>query len=66
MPLALATTLDDGTPLKAAEPWWAPAAGCWTWTGPNRRSHFLPLERCFVSLPHGGAGYVRVRAARMA
>jgi hypothetical protein len=23
MPLALATTLDDGTPLKAAEPWWA-------------------------------------------
>jgi hypothetical protein len=23
MPLALATTLDDGTPLKAAEPLWA-------------------------------------------
>jgi hypothetical protein len=23
MPLALATTLDDGTPLKAVEPWWA-------------------------------------------
>ena len=22
-PLALATTLDDGTPLKAAEAWWA-------------------------------------------
>jgi hypothetical protein len=23
MPLALVTTLEDGTPLKAAEPWWA-------------------------------------------
>jgi hypothetical protein len=23
MPLALATTLDDGTPVKGAEPWWA-------------------------------------------
>lgn len=27
LPMALATTLDDGTPLKVAEQWWAAARG---------------------------------------
>jgi hypothetical protein len=26
LPAALVTTLDDGTPLSAAEPWWAASA----------------------------------------
>ncbi|MGH3278505.1 MAG: hypothetical protein ACRDNW_05135 [Trebonia sp.] len=28
LPAALVMALDDGTPLKAAETWWQPVAGC--------------------------------------
>jgi hypothetical protein len=48
MPLALATTLDDGMPLRVAEQWWSA----------SRRMLGLDwaLERRFVSLPTWWSG----------
>jgi hypothetical protein len=54
LPVGLATTLDDGTPLKVAEQWWEASRSLAEWTStPEAREWFA---RQGVPYPPGDPG----------